>query len=174
MIKEYLEIGQIVGTHGVKGELRVQPWCDSPEFMKRFKTLYFDARGEQPIRVTACRPHGNVTLLKIEGTETVEQAQRLRGSVLFMRRAEAKLPEGDYFIQELCGCRVYDADSGLFYGELTDVSQTGANDVWHIRKDGAEYLLPAVKEVVVFVDVAQNVIKIRPMKGIFDEAVYAD
>lgn len=174
LIKQFLEIGQIVGTHGVKGEVRVQPWCDSPAFITQFHTLYYDADGRQPVTVLQSRAHGNIALLRLAGVESLEQAQAMRGQVLFMRRADAKLADGAYFLQELFGCKVYDADTGVFYGELTDVSETGANDVWHITKEKAEYLLPAIREVVVQVDVAAEKILIRPMRGIFDEAVYAD
>lgn len=175
MLKQYLEIGQIVSTHGIKGELRVNPWCDSPEFMKKFKTLYFDSNGTMPVKVTACRPHGNVVILKIEGTDTVEAAQKLRNKILFMSRADAKLKKGDWFIQDLIGCTVYDADdSAIVYGTLTDVAQTGANDIWYIEKDGKEYIIPAIKDVVIKVDVENESVFIKPLRGIFDEAVNGD
>ena len=170
MIKEYLEVGQIVGTHGVRGEMRVNPWCDSPEFIKQFKTLYFDKNGQKAVKVLACRPHGNVALLKLEGVDTVEAASALRNKVLYMKRSDAKISEGSYFIAELCDCTVIDADDETkVYGILTDVSETGANDVWYIEKDGKEYLIPAIPDVVESVDVKSGVIKIRPLKGIFDD-----
>ena len=73
MIKQYLEIGEIVGTHSIHGEIRVNPWCDSPEFVKKFKTLYFDNEGKKAVKVISARPHGNIVLLKLEGTDTVEE-----------------------------------------------------------------------------------------------------
>ncbi len=170
MIKEYLEIGEIVGTHSIHGEVRLNPWCDAPEFVKKFKTLYFDSEGKAPVKVLSARPHGNVVLLKLEGTDTVESAQKLRGKILFMSRKDAKLPKNRYFIAELIGCEVIDADDeSIVYGELTDVSQTGANDVWHITKDGREYLIPAIPDVVIHTDVSANKVIIRPLKGIFDD-----
>jgi len=171
MIKPYLEIGKIVSTHGIKGEVRVQPWCDSPEFMKKFKTLYFDADGKNAVDVKSCRPHGNVVILMIDGVDTVEKAQTLRGKVLYMDRSRANLPKGEYFIQELIGCSVTDADDdSVKYGTITDVSKTGANDVWHITDEkGKEYLIPAIKSVVIETDVKQGQVKIRPLRGIFDD-----
>lgn len=171
MLKSYLEIGKIVSTHGIRGEVRVQPWCDSPDFMKKFKTLYFDKNGEKSVAVKACRPHGNVVILQLEGIDSVEKAQMLRNKILFMNRKDAKLPKGDYFIQDLVDCTVVDADDeAISYGILTDVSQTGANDVWHITdKSGREFLIPAIKSVVVSTDVENGIIKIRPLKGIFDD-----
>ena len=172
MIKRFLQIGQIVGTHGVRGEMRVDPWCDTPSFMKGFRQLYLDENGTTQLEVRACRPHGNVALLSVSGVDTVEQAAAMRGKVLYMRRADAHLPRGQYFITELIGCDVVDADDpALRYGTLSDVSKTGANDVWHVKNDaGQEYLLPAIPPVVIETDVENNVVRIRPLKGIFDDA----
>ena len=170
MIKEYLEIGKITGTHGIRGEMRVHPWCDTPEFMSNFKTLYLDKKGEKPLKVK-CKPHGQMVILRAEGIDTIEEASKYREKVLFMKRSEAKLPEGHYFIQELIDCTVIDADDEeKTYGILTDVSMTGANDVWHITdSQGREYLIPAIPPVVIDTDVVGGIIKIRPLKGIFDD-----
>ena len=156
----YLEIGQIVSTHGIKGELRVDPWCDDPAFMKQFKTLYYDKKGAKPVKVSACRPHGNIVILKLDGVDSVEAAAALRSRVLH------------FFIQDLIGCRVFDADAPeKQYGVLTEVSRTGANDVWHVTDAGGkEYLLPAIPPVVIDTDVDNERIVIRPLKGIFDDA----
>lgn len=175
MLKQYLEIGQIVSTHGVKGELRVNPWCDTPEFMKKFKTLYFDKNGEKAVKVLACRPHGNVVILQLEDINTVEDAQKLRNKILFMSRKDAKLKKGDWFIQDLIGCTVYDADDNAkIYGTLTDVAQTGANDIWYIENNNKEYIIPAIKDVVINVDVENENVYIRPLRGIFDEEFNGD
>ncbi len=169
MIKDYLEIGKITGTHGIRGEMRVQPWCDEPEFMAKFKTLYLDKKGEKPLKVK-CKAHGHMVIMKAEGIDTVEQASLYREKVLYMKRSDAKIPEGHYFIQELCDCKVIDADEeSKCYGTLTDVSKTGANDVWHITDEkGEEYLIPAIPDVAISVDVVEGIIKIRPLRGIFD------
>lgn len=170
MIKEYLEVGQIVGTHGIHGEMRLNPWADSPEFLKQFKILYYDKKGEKSVKVLAARPHGNVVILKLDGIETVEAASAMRNKVLYIKRSDAKIADGSYFIEELIGCNVIDADDeSVSYGTLTDVSETGANDVWHINRNGTEYLIPAIPDVVVNVDVANNTVVIRPLKGIFDD-----
>lgn len=170
MIKEFLEIGKITSTHGIKGEVRIEPWCDEPGFLKKFKVLYFDSKGEKPLKI-ASRPHGNMAIAKIDGVDTIEEASKLRNKVLYMKRSDAKLPEGKYFIAELIDCKVVDADDEeRVYGILSDVSETGANDVWHIKgDDGKEYLIPAIPPVVIHTDVVEGVIKIRPLKGIFED-----
>ena len=169
MIKEYLEIGKITSTHGIKGEMRVQPWCDTPEFMKKFKTLYLDKKGEKPLKVS-CRPNGNMVIMKAQGIDTIEEASRYREKVIYMKRSDAQLPEGTWFIQELIDCQVIDADDeNKIYGVLSDVSETGANDVWHIKQGEKEYLIPAIPSVVIETDVVGGIIKIRPLKGIFED-----
>ena len=111
MIKNFLEIGEIVGTHGIRGEMRVNPWCDSPDFICKFKTLYYDSNGSCAVQVKSARPHGNIVLLTINDVDSVEKAQKLRGKVLYMKRSDARLPKGKYFIAELIGCKVFDADN---------------------------------------------------------------
>lgn len=169
MIKDYLEIGKITSTHGIKGEMRVQPWCDSPEYMKKFKTLYLDKKGEKPVAVSS-RPNGNMVIMKMQGVDTVEQASKFRDKILYMKRSDAHLPDGTWFIQELIDCTVVDADDdSKIYGVISDVSETGANDVWHIKQNDKEYLIPAIPSVVISTDVVKGIIKIRPLKGIFDD-----
>ena len=169
MLKQYLEAGKIVGTHGVKGELRVEPWCDSAGFLAQFHTLYWD-RGAVPVRVLSSRPHKSLLLVRIEGVNTVEQGDALRGRILYLDRRDARLPEGRWFIQDMLGLSVRDADTGKCYGTLTDVLQTGANDVYQVTAPGGrEYLIPSIPQVVVRRDPEHGIMLIRPMKGIFDD-----
>ncbi len=170
MLKKYLEIGQIVSTHGIRGELRVNPWCDGPEYFKHFKKLYFKSNGSEPVRVLSSRPHGSVCILSLENVDTVEKAQALKNKILYMKRDDAPKQEGKYFIQDLIGCSVIDADKGIRYGEISDVSPTGANDVWHIKGvDGKEFLIPAIPSVVILTDIENEVIEIRPLEGMFGD-----
>ena len=112
MRKPFLECGKIVSTHGIAGEVRVQPWCDSPQDLEGIRTLYFD-RGATPVGVLRARAHKNVVLLKLEGVDTVEAAQALRGRVLWAAREDIPLEEGEYFVQDLLGMEVFDASSIL-------------------------------------------------------------
>lgn len=152
--------------------MRVDPWCDDSSFIKGFKRLYLDENGQKELKVRSCRSHGNIALLMLEGIDTIEAAAAMRGKVLYMCRVDAHLPKGRYFVSELIGCEVFDADDETKqYGILSDVSYTGANDVWHIKaQDGKEYLIPAIPIVVIETDIENNRILIRPMKGIFDDA----
>ena len=166
---KFLEAGQIVGTHGVRGEVRVHPWCDSPQQFATFKNLYWDKEGKQPVKVKA-RPHKNIALALLDGVDTVEAAQVLRGKMLYVDRKDIKLPKGHYLVQDLIGITVVDADDGdKVYGTLTDVSQTGANAVYHMQTENGVVLIPAIPDVVVEIDLTQDVLRLRPMKGLLDD-----
>ncbi len=169
MKKQYLETGKIVGTHGVKGMTRVQVWADNNEFLNQFKYLYTDQNGNNKLQISRVQPHGTVSLVAFKGIDTIEQAEKLRNTVVYINRNDVKLPEGRYFITDLLGCNVYDADTNELLGQISDVSETGANDVWHIKKDSKEYLVPAINDVIISVDIENEKAVIRPMKGIFDE-----
>ena len=167
-MKQYLETGKVVGTHGIKGEMRVECWCDSVEFFCQFKKIYLN-EGERCIEVHS-RPHKNIAIMKAKGIDTIEQAETLRNKVLYINRNDVELPEGEYFIQDLIGTEVYDIDNGRFYGKITDVMKTGANDVYQITaSDGKDYLVPVIDDVVKEIDIYAGKIQIRPLKGIFDD-----
>ena len=169
MKKQFLESGKIVGTHGIKGEVRIDPWCDSPEFLCAFKKLYLYDKGETFIEVKS-RPHKHITLAKIKGIDTIEQAERLRGKIVYIDRADINLGEGVNFVQDLIGLEVIDSDSGERYGKITDVLRTGANDVYEITdNDGRKYLAPVIDEVILSKNIDEGFVLIRPMKGIFSD-----
>ena len=171
MQNRYLEAGRIVGTHGLKGELRLEPWCDSAEFLAPIKTLYWDKAGAQPVKIVSSRPHKSLLLITIEGVDSATQGDILRGKVLYLDRKDAKLPEGRYYIQDIIGLSVCDADTGVCYGELTDVLRTGANDVYQVTSsDKKNYLVPAISSVIVSTDLEQGKMLIRPIRGIFEDA----
>ena len=109
--------------------------------------------------------------MKIKGFDTVEQAQLLRNKILYMNRGDVELEEGSYFVQDLIGLDVIDIDDGTVYGKLSDVSVTGANDVYHIKRpDGKkEWLIPAIPDVVIDTDITNGKMMIRKMEGLFDE-----
>lgn len=169
MLKRYLEIGKIVSVQGLKGEVRVEPWCDSGEFLCEFDTLYFD-KGEAPLEITRSRVQKNIVIMKIKGIDTPEQAQNVRNKILYMDREDVELEEGAYFVQDLIGLEVIDVDNGSDYGKLCEVSFTGANDVYHIKgNDGKIRLIPAIPDVVIDTDITNGIMKIHVLEGLFDE-----
>lgn len=169
MKQNFLEVGKIVGTHGVRGMVRIQAWCDTPEFFCTLKKLYLDNNGASYLEALKSSPHGNVVIASLKGVESIEEAEKYRGKVLYMAREDADLEEGQYFITELIGCEVFDADTNKSLGKISDVSETGANDVWHIKRGEKEYLIPCIDEVVIAVDIDAERVVIRPLKGIFED-----
>lgn len=167
MKKQYLEAGKIVTTHGIKGEVKIMPYTDSPELLCEFDRLFLGKNHEE-INVERSRVFKNMVIAKLEGYDTPEVAEKLRNKILYMHRDDLELDEDTYFIQDLIGIAVSDADSGFVYGKITDVMQTGANDVYVIQGKDREYLVPAIPEVVITTDIDENTMTIRPLEGLFE------
>lgn len=168
MHKEFLEAGKIVNVHALKGEVKVMPWCDSAEFLCSFERLFLD-HGRLELDIEKARVFKNMAVIKFKGTDTVEQAEKLRNKILYIHRGDVELDDDSYFIQDLIGIEIYDADNGRFYGTLSDVMQTGANDVYSVKNENHEYLIPAIPDVVIQTDIENNIMKIRPLDGLFDD-----
>ncbi|RKJ42220.1 16S rRNA processing protein RimM [Acutalibacter sp. 1XD8-33] len=167
-MKRYLEAGKIVRTHGVRGELCLEPWADSAEFLRQVKEFYFDEEGRRPAGLVGSRVHKGRLLVTLEGVDTVEKGDALRGRVLWLDREEIRLEEGRFFLQDLIGLRAVDGVTGEEYGTLAEVLNTPANDVYRIVKGEREYLFPAVKHMIKRVDLEAGEIALLPIPGIFD------
>lgn len=167
MKKEFLEAGKIVTTHGIRGEVKVMPYTDTPELLCEFDRLFI-GKNRDEIGVERSRVFKSTVIMKLEGIDTPEAAEKLRNKLLYMHRDDLELDEDTYFIQDLIGLEVRDADSGEVYGKIDDVMQTGANDVYVIKGTEREYLVPAIADVVVSTDVDGGIMTIRPLEGLFD------
>ncbi|MBQ1463943.1 MAG: 16S rRNA processing protein RimM [Ruminococcus sp.] len=167
MKKEFLEAGKIVNTHGIRGEVKIMPYTDSPELLAEFDRLFL-GKAHTEVIIEHSRVFKNMVIAKIEGVNTPEEADKLRNKLLYMHRDDLELDEDTYFIQDLIGMEVRDADSGQVYGKIADVMQTGANDVYVVKGDDREYLVPAIGDVVVSTDIDADIMTIRPLEGLFD------
>ena len=167
MKKEYLEAGKIVTTHGIRGEVKIMPYTDTPELLAEFDRLFIGKNKDELI-IERSRVFKNMVIAKIKGVDTPEAAEKLRNKLLYMHRDDLELDDDTYFIQDLIGIEVRDADSGKVYGTISDVMQTGANDVYVIKGSDREYLVPAIADVVVSTDIDENIMTIRPLDGLFD------
>lgn len=167
MKKEYLEAGKIVNTHGIRGEVKIMPYTDVPELLCEFDRLFI-GKERNEIIIERSRVAKNMVIAKLKGVDTPEQAEKLRNRLLYMHRDDLELDEDTYFIQDLIGIEVKDADTGFVYGKIADVMQTGANDVYVIEGNGREYLVPAIADVVISTDIDGNSMTIRALDGLFD------
>lgn len=170
MDKEFLEAGKIVSTHGIKGEMRVQPWSDDSSFLKDFKILYFDSEGKKSVGVESARAHGTVTLLKLQGVDSIEDAESLRGKIIYINKADKPLSEGEYYVNDIIGLKIIDESNGELLGTVKGVESYPANDVWKIScTDGREVLIPNVPVIVKKVVLSEGNVYIYKMKGLFDD-----
>ena len=154
-MKPYLRIGYIVRPHGVHGALKLMPETDD---LNRFRSLdqaYIEYPDRyEPVKVTEVKIQSSSVIVRIETCNSMEEAAGLKGRFLCVDRAHAvRLPEGSYFICDLIGCDVYDTD-GAYYGKITDVYATGANDVYEIAK--GKLSVPALSKLIASVDFEEN------------------
>ena len=154
---QYLEAGQIVTTHGVRGELKVLPWADGPEFLLDFDRVRIDGK---EYRVESCRVQKSCNLLKLEGIDTMEAAQALHGKTLEIYREDAD-PD-IIFAAELIGMEVYQDD--LMIGKLVDVLDYPGNKVYVVKGE-KEYMIPAVKAFVLSTDMDHNCMQGKLIEG---------
>ena len=165
MLQQYLEIGKITNAHGVMGEVKVQPWCDSPEFFCQFKTLYVDET-HWPVKVERARPHKNMVIVKLEGVTDMNGALALRNAVLHIDRKDVNLPEGSFFLADIEGLEARDAQTGEVLGKIAEVLTLPANNVYVIRGGKRELMIPAVPAFVAETNVEEGFVRINIIAGI--------
>lgn len=160
MKERFIEAGEIVGTHGVNGEVKLQPWTDSAAFLLRFRTLYIDGL---PREVESSRIHKDMLLLKLRDVPDVNAAMRLKGRVVRFDRADAGLPEGTFFLRDLLGARVV-TEGNEPVGVLEDVLEYPASRVYVVRGE-TEHLIPERPEFIVSADPDAGVLVVRLIEG---------
>ena len=159
---ETIKVGKIVGTHGVRGEVRVQPRDGDPAFLTEFTAFLLDGK---PVTPQACRVHKHLALMKFPGVEDMDAALALRDKDLYIRREDARLPDGECFDDELLGMEVFNGETGERLGELVRVDPYPAHKVYTVRGE-REYLIPAVKDAFILsVDLDQNRMEVRVWEG---------
>lgn len=171
MRSQYLEIGRITKLQGLKGEVRMQYYCDDVEVVEEFRSLYL---GKEKTEVEIERVRylkSDVCVIKIAGYDTPEAAEKLIGKTLYFDRDDVELPEDTWFIRDIIGLSVVDADNGRVYGKVDEIYQNGSADVYSIKTpDGKQLMFPAIPEVLLETDIEGGKIVIRPLKGLFDDA----
>ncbi len=168
MKSPYLECGRVINTHGVKGEVKVEPWCDSPMAFASLPKVYFKkGSGFEVHKLLRASVFKQLVIAGIEGIDDVDKAALLKGETLYAAREDFHLAEGVCFIADLIGLPVIDADTGFEYGKLIEVINRGASDIYVIDTPSGERMMPAVKEFVKRVD-AENGIYVCPIEGMFD------
>ncbi len=169
IMNQYLEIGKINNTHGLKGEVKFEYWCDGVEYLKQLDKVYLDKNGNSSLSLVSARPQKHIAILKFSEITTIEQAEQLKGKVLYCNRDDAEIEDGAYYLADLIGCSVIDAKSGEVYGEVCDVMNFGSCDIYDVKKDKKHTLIPATPDIIEEILTESGVIRINVIKGLFDE-----
>ena len=154
---QFLEAGEIVTTHGVRGEMKVLPWADGPEFLVEFDRVRIDGA---EYKVESCRIQKTCNLLKVQGIDTMEAAQAMHGKTVEVYRCDA--PADMIFVAELIGMSVF--SEGQLIGKVTDVLDYPGNKVYVVKGEH-EYMIPAVKAFVLSIDMEKEVMEVNLIKG---------
>jgi len=157
----FLEAGRIVNTHGVRGEVKIEPWCDSAKDFCRLKRIFIDGR---EIKMTSARVHREMVIAALEGADDIDAAVRLKNKVVSLDRADMPLPEGRHFVSDLIGLDAIDDKTGEKLGVVSDVLSLPAGQIYEIRGE-REILVPAVPEFVAAVDPEAGNVRFRLIDG---------
>ena len=167
-MEKYLEIGQIVNTFGIKGMVKVKPFTDDIKRFDSLKKVYIENNSnKKEYEIEEVKYHKNMVLIKFEGIENIEQAERLRNSYLTISRNSAEeLEEGRYYVVDLLGLEVY-TDEQILLGTLEDIFNTGSNDIYVVKeKNGKQILLPAISDVIKEINIADKKILVHLINGL--------
>lgn len=164
----FLEVGQIVNSYGIKGELKVVPYTDDITRFDELKTIYIQIGKElEEYEIESVKYHKNNVLMKLKGIDDINDTERFRNCYLKIKRENAvKLPEDTYFIVDLIGIEVFE-ENGTSIGKIVDIFPTGSNDVYVVKDElGKQILLPAISEVIKEVDISNKKMIVNIIKGL--------
>jgi 16S rRNA processing protein RimM len=174
-MEDILQVGAITQTHGVHGEVKVFPTTDDVRRFKKLKEVILDTGKEKiTLEIEGVKFFKNLAILKFKGFDSINDIEKYKGKALYVTRENAvKLGRDEYFIADLIGLKVYDEDDN-YLGELVNVIETGANDVYEVRfaqgtsHSGENVLFPAIKQCVLDVDMENRKMKVHIMSGLLD------
>ena len=159
-MKQYVEAGKIVNTHGVTGEVKIEVWLDSPAFFKTFKRLFINGAEK---KILSAREHKQFIIARLEGVEDLNAAMALKGKTVEILRADARMKDGEFFVQDILGFTVVDED-GHAVGKLVDAFETPASMLYVVRGE-SEHLIPAVREFILGIDAEKEEIRVHLIEG---------
>ena len=169
-MEDLLQVGIITSTHGVRGEVKVYPTTDDPRRFRRLKEVVLDTGKEKMnLEIEGVKFFKQFVILKFKGLDNINDIEKYRQKSLYVTRKNAvRLQRDEYFIADLIGLKVQDED-GKELGTVKDVIETGANDVYEVEMaDGKSLLLPAIKQCILNVDVANGTMQVHVLEGLLD------
>ena len=171
MENNLLEVGKIVNTHGLRGDVKVVPWMDYPEEFEELSTVWLKTRRElKKLTLSSVKYQKNNLIVKFKEISDINEAEQYKNCVLLAEREElGELPEGVHYIVDLIGLTVVD-ESGAEIGKIADVFNTGANDIYDVKREGKKnLLLPVIDDVVKNIDIEGGKVTVHIMEGLDDE-----
>ncbi|MEW6326175.1 MAG: ribosome maturation factor RimM [Thermodesulfobacteriota bacterium] len=170
MAEDYILIGKVVGAHGVRGLLKVLPYTESPDGFKALKAVWLKdkAGGLQELRLESAGVKGRVVLLGLSGVDSRTKAESfIHSEVYCPKKWLRKIPADEYYWHQIIGLTVQ-LEDGSVLGKIKAVFPTGSNDVYVVENGPKEYLIPAIEDVVVKIDLANKIITVRPLEGLLN------
>ncbi len=171
MKKIYIEGGRICTAHGVRGQIKVEHWCDSPKVLTKQKTVYLRTRGGEfvPREVLSASEAAQFVIMTLSGLDNREDAQAMRGEVIYLHRDTIPVAKGAMLISDMIGLPVYHAETGERLGEISEVDDTKAGRLYSIKTQSGTVLLPGVREFVKEIS-EEGGMKVLPIPGFFDDS----
>lgn len=168
MDKKYIECGKIINTHGCKGGLKVEPWCNSAEDFTALKNLYIKNKSSfDKYAVTKASVFKQFVILELKDIDDMDKAIALKNVTLYADRSDFALEDGEYFLTDIIGLDVIDNISGKIYGKVIDIINRGASDIYVVDTPNGERMIPAVDEFIINIDVNKG-ITVKTIEGLLD------
>jgi 16S rRNA processing protein RimM len=168
--KQFLECAVIINTHGVRGDVKLESRCDSPEVLADLERVFILEGGKYKERkILHASVFKQFVLAGLEGIGDMDAAAAMKGTTLYADREDFELEEGDYFIADLIGLDVVDVDDGAKYGIVKDVINRGSADIYVVKTEDGERMMPAVEEFVKNVDIDNGKVYVKPIPGLFND-----
>ncbi len=165
--KQYIECAKIINTHGCHGGIKMESWCNSPEELASLKRIYLYKNGAyEEYKLRKASVFKQFVVAELDGVTDMDQALALKNQVCYARRSDFDLAEGEYFIADLIGIPVIDADNGREYGRVKELINRGASDIYVVETENEEVMIPAVPAFIDRVDI-QTGVYVRPIDGMF-------
>ena len=162
-----LEVGKIVNTHGLKGEIKILHWCDSPEFLLEFDTVYLE--GKIPLNIKTARVHKKSVLMTFEGINDINEAEKYKNKIIYINRDDAEIDENQVFHQDIIGINVFDQYLNKEIGVVKDILEMPTYDMFVIQGDKKEHLVPDVEKFIKEIDIDKKLMTICTIEGMIED-----
>ena len=164
----YIECGKVINTHGCFGGLKLESWCNTPKELTELRRLYLKKGADYiEYKVTKASVFKQFVILTLDMVDTMDLALAMKGQTVYARRKDFRLAKGEYFLADLIGLSVIDADTQKVYGTLSETINRGASDIYVVQTENGERMIPAVAEFIDHVDIEKGIF-VRPIEGMLD------